>query len=411
MKGISVFFVMFFAFGMFSCKTVSRVPDSNVEGHYENFSENEFKQYWFKQVLPAEYEPTQAVILNSELVFSFDKILLVKEILNAGAEAWIISRDRNIKNQLADAGLSPDEISRIRIVPADVLTIWTRDYAPLTAIPKESSEKALRLIDINYYDRRPSDDFLPQSIAQDYQISRISIPVYNEGGNIMCTNDKCFMTIRVTEANSPQYTRKEDVLSEDQIKDYYEKATSKKITIMPRLPTEGTGHIDMWAKFMSDKDVVVNEVWDETMDYVKGEGHKKVLLDVKTFLDARAADFTRMGYRVTRIPIPLPQLSDLSISERRYDDFRDGQGVFRSYTNGLILNGTYIIPRYKTLHGDGHGETGDYLDRDLTAKYESAVTERLAAIGISKLGWIDSDDTIAIGGAVHCTTMQIPRAN
>lgn len=389
---------------------------SDVEGHFENFSEQEFEPFWYQQVLPAEYEPTGAVIVTGELVFSNNKTMLLQEIIRAGAEVWLVTTDSEIDVSLLEKGITESEIKNIKKISAPVRTIWTRDYAPLVAIPKDNTENGLRLIDINYYDQRPNDDLLPQEISESFKISRISIPVYNEGGNIMCAKELCAMTVRVSEANSDGQVRdSKDVLSDAQIIDYYSKATSKKIIIMPRLPFEGTGHIDMWAKFFSDKDVVINEVWDETLNVAKGEGHKKILLELKQFLDKRAQEFSSMGFQVTRIPMPIPALEREDImSERKYEEFRSqGSSIFRSYTNGLVINGTYIIPRYTKLHyysflTNDYAKTS-YMDDALIAKYERAVTERLNSIGIKNIAWIDSDDTIAIGGAVHCTTMQIPK--
>jgi agmatine/peptidylarginine deiminase len=115
---------------------------------------------------------------------------------------------------------------------------------------------------------------------------------------------------------------------------------------------------------------------------------------MQNYLDTRAAEIEAMGFNVIRIPAPGPIF--------RSDD------TFRSYTNSLTVNGNVIVPRYVTPASDTIStESGDYFDQALLSKYEREVRKVYEKFGY-KFTWVDSDGLIYRGGAVHCTTMQIP---
>ena len=59
---------------------------------------------------------------------------------------------------------------------------------------------------------------------------------------------ECMMTTRVTDANADVFKAGDMVLDAEDIKQYYGGfAGCAKTFIFPRMPTEGTGHIDMWG--------------------------------------------------------------------------------------------------------------------------------------------------------------------
>ena len=200
------------------------------------------------------------------------------------------------------------------------------------------------------------------------------------------------MTNRVTQANSVRHFDNDLILNAGQIKSYYEDfAGCERVTIFPRLPAEGTGHIDMWAKFLSDDIVLVNELTRATLEEMAdGTASKRTAVQIQKFLEERAVEIAAMGYQVIRVPMPSPVVGS--------------NDIFRSYSNSLIVNKTAIVPRYSR---PARGAL-DYEDEDLIAGYESSVRRAYEAAGL-KVVFIDSDRLIASGGAIHCITMQLPK--
>lgn len=285
------------------------------------------------------------------------------------------------------------KVQLVRQQTSGSLTVWARDWAPQSSI---NSRGEIGLIDFNYYTDRAADDFTAQSMERLLDFDRVSVPVYNEGGNFMNTTDgHCMMTTRVTDAN--MYAERQDdiILDAEGVTEYYKKgAGCEKVTIFPRMPYEGTGHIDMWAKFLNDTTLIVSELRDEELALYRGTNLTKAR-NIQTYFNARAREIQAMGYKVIRIPSPGPVFSP------------DGD-VFRSYTNSITVNDDVIVPRYRTPYYEDLGVNGLYLDNAFIAKYEREVRAAYESQGY-KVTWIDSDDLIAIGGAVHCTTMQIAR--
>jgi agmatine/peptidylarginine deiminase len=364
---------------------------SKLDGHYEEATASSMAVYRDQQMVPAEYAKSDGVIISAELMMSYGREDLVKAILDAGAKkVWVtVSRGSGLTVQSSAFSrlrqLLGKDMSKVSVVEqkdGGQVTVWARDWSPLGAVTADSE---LRLLDFNYYPRRPADDATSRSFAGLTGIPRVSIPVYNEGGNFMNNmRGECMMTSRVTDANADVFKPGDMVLDAEDIKQYYGSyAGCARTFIFPRMPVEGTGHIDMWSKFMDDDTVIVGQISDETLSYAT-KNDRNLALRIQDYLDARAADIADLGYDVVRIPMPLPN----------YD-------VFRSYTNSLLLNGTALIPQYISARG------GSYADQSLRMSYEAKVRRVYESLGY-KVVFIPSDGMIASGGAVHCVTMQIP---
>jgi agmatine/peptidylarginine deiminase len=364
----------------------SSVP-SAVDGHYENSSPAETEPFKGQQRVPAEYAPSQGVVVSYTLVSSYGREDLIKAMIDAGSsKIWmLIPRGSSLTLQSSSFSrlrslLGPD-IEKVQLVPqkdSGTLTVWARDWAPLGALGTQS----VRLLDLNYYPSRPADDATSRALADATGLPRVSVPVYNEGGNFM-TNQQgyCLMTSRVTDANSDVFKNGDLVLDAQEISRYYKDfAGCRQVKIFPRMPTERTGHIDMWAKFLDDKTVIVNELREETLATARGASARAFAERIRDFLEARANEIEALGFRVVRIPMPLPS-----------------SGYFRSYTNSLALNGTAIVPQYLSRADDS----------SFREEYEREVTEAYEASGY-QVSFIPSDNLISAGGAVHCVTMQIP---
>jgi agmatine/peptidylarginine deiminase len=204
------------------------------------------------------------------------------------------------------------------------------------------------------------------------------------------------MSTRVTDANAFKELAEDIVLDAEGVTQYYQDfAGCKNVYIFPRMPYEGTGHIDMWAKFLDDETLIVGELRDEILgleSYSSSDLRK--VQSLKNYLDERAKEIQALGFKVIRLPMPAPLLAD--------------QDVFRSYTNSLTLNGKVLVPRYLKPAYASMTADGQYPDAQYISAYEAEVRDTYERLGYTFI-WVDSDNLIADGGAVHCTTMQIAK--
>ena len=419
----------------FGCK--QRSTSSALEGHYEGRDqEAALRRQSGRLVIPPQYAPTRAVLVSDRSFLLYGMWELARAITSSGADLWLLgSKSKLSSESMAQKIRLKPRAGVGKVIPVDVATdsAWVRDYAPLVGYQralKPGDPSRLVLIDQNYYPDRKSDDYLPTVISEMMLALRFSLPVYNEGGNFMTSGRHCLMTERVLEANTAQAMTKdpkERVLDALDVEEYYRIATGcERVTIFPRMPYEGTGHIDMWAKVIGDDLVVVSQLDGFAMqDPLPDLGERierdvrkpsdSVLSEVQSFLDARAQDFERLGFRVLRIAMPLPvALPPLkgapegSRTERTY--------LFRSYANALIVNDSIIVPDY--VKPDNPELNGSYPDDKFTDFYRSNVlkvfSDRSRMLNGKRLPplkvlWVNADQAIATGGAVHCLTMQVPK--
>lgn len=454
---------------------------SKTSGHYENMSKAEAEALVeaLSPVAIAEHELTETVIISAELIMDThvgadgylrgqERADIAKAILDTGVKLIVVTNDSfevetaaHINNLKSVVG---EKIKDITFIPAygDVIpTVWARDWGPIQALDKDGSPL---LLDFNYYPSRPIDDFVPIVFEKKLADSpRISVPVYNEGGNFMSnTRAECIMSSRVSDANqepevfyladdslNPVYDvngqlilvnrdnvgRKgtlyynndyeikvrvdDEYLDDAQIAEYYMSyAGCEKVVILPRMPFEGTGHIDMWAKFLNDDEILINSISDQQIADIKNPTTLYATRILQRYLQDRAEDLAALGYKITEIPMPIPQHEYIEYNGQVYENF-----IIRSYTNSLIIQkeegdlieNTALIPQYLKFHTylpDANGNIAaaeiPYDDDAMLASYEAAVAEAYRNAGF-KINFIPSDDLIAMGGAIHCVTMQLAK--
>lgn len=406
--------------------------NSHLNGHYEESDAAKNENFKNAQRVSAEYAPALGTIISAPLLNDYDKLDLIKSLLENGI-VWLVvagneeSTQQKISQYLKKNGAN---IESLKFVPATgasyTQSVWARDWSPLLAFPLKEALNALpRMLDLNYYNKRPLDDSAPRALGKVESWSRVSVPVYNEGGNFMINSrGDCLMTTRVTDANAKAIKSDDQILDAQGVTEYYKTfAGCESVHIFPRMPEEGTGHIDMWAKFLNDDTILLNELTQKTLDTLSG-GELETAKKIQKWLSERAADLEKLGFKIELIPMPAPLYSG-------------GQLVVRSYTNSLFLNGTALIPEYKsparaqfTRNSMSKNRIfdilaqesrvfaaskniqiqswGEYPDSDYSLEYKAIAKVAYEKFGF-KAAFFESDDLIFMGGAVHCVTMQVPR--
>ena len=455
-----------------ACSKVSS-SHSGTSGHPEYIKESFTAQTGKDALLVSpvavpEYLPTKSVVISLTVLTDSHQHAMAKALLDSKIETLYVMVPKIYEYKTATQ--SPDfqalkalgaDLGKVVLVPAKdsaateanlqngskYLTVWARDWSPQSAY---TANGQLVLLDFNYYSDRDADDSTARSLVDLFNqdlpttaivsspevVGRVSVPVYNEGGNFMNNESgDCLMTTRVTDANSAEAIsaaaedniRKkifgDEVMDKTEIiRQYKEKAGCKTVTIFPRIPYEGTGHIDMWAKFLDNKTIIVNELRDEAVNlewYQDDERAKAV--EVQTFLNARANDIAKLGFKVVRIPMPAIVFGYSAYFDEAQTQVIDFPDVWRSYTNSITVNGTAVTPRYQAMDAEApvfDAKTEEYLgstaitdaypDAHLIQAYEDEARRAYESLGY-QMNFVTVDNLISIGGAIHCTTMQIAK--
>ena len=332
---------------------------------------------------PAEYEPSQAYLLHwasysqtawkalfgSIVKGAWGVVPVLMIYKDASHKAWI-------EGELASLGYSQSEMQD----PKNIIwwehatnAIWARDYGPVSiADSPTSGSPTLSFVDFRYYHARQHDDEIPADLAKDWGVNDFRPDLDYEGGNFMSTSDGlCAATKGVLYYNL-QY-------SQSAVEQIFSDYLGCQASLFTATMKGGViAHIDMYAKFASDTEMLVGEY------QASQDATNKAILDGVAQLFASTQTPSGKTMQVTRIPMPnhtgaLPTLN-----------------TWRTYTNSLSLVGpsgkVVLIPVYS----------------DETT-YETAA---LAAYAKVYPGWtlvpIDSKVIIPGQGAIHCITMQIP---
>jgi len=308
-----------------------------------------------------EFEAVDEVILSWQW-FNGDGVdvmyrEMVDAIVDAGVTPRIVAENNSKKNAITSflaAGGVPTGGIAWNIYNYNA--IWVRDYGPF---PLFNEMGATAWADANYYPERPLDDQLPIWLA-----GQLGYPLYHfnlsyEGGNFANNGDGLCLASDTVLYYNPAYNEAE---LEDLFGTYL---GCEDIVLLEPMDDDGTGHIDM-STIWIDRDTII------VADYDTSQHASNAAI-----LDANAALLD--GYplpgggtlEVVRIPMPDPHPQYL-----------------RTYTNGLHVNGIYMLPVY-SASADKQAETIAILEAQLP-------------------GWeirpINADAIIPWYGAIHCIT-------
>jgi agmatine/peptidylarginine deiminase len=402
MRVVTCFFLIAISIALPSCK--ERRQSSDLKGHFESGDASKLESATGKQKIVPEYAPAQAVLVSEHLIYPKTgkprKFDLISAIVGAGADVWLLaSNDVLIKRKMTLSGLRPDELEHVKVLRVPTDSYWIRDYGPLVAAPTDGS-RAPVYINTNYSVDQEGDESAPRRLAALVGAKVLSLPVYGYHGNIMCNRANCFASSKLVEDDASYSDGQEKVYSQQEIVKFYTDATGVPLVIVPKMPYEATGHIDIWAKLLDDKHVVIADLSKLTIktSYAT-EKEFGVAGEISDFLNARAKDFSQMGFQVARIPLPAPQFKFLAKG--------DVTSIFRSYINALSLNKFMLVPRFLKPATTVKETLDHYPDEILIDGYEKEVEQVFLKAGFT-VRWINFDDTVGFSGALHCATMQIP---
>lgn len=330
--------------------------------------------------VPPEYASSEGVVIAySSYIKSYFRDI-VKEVVSAEAVPYIIYEDsffEDTKSKIIDEVLMPAEIEEEDVVFLELShdTYWVRDYAPWFVY--ENDVRAL--INHNYKKpgARPDDDSIPSEIGDLWNENIYSTSFFTEGGNFMTDgagtcwqSSKVFDNWSLSDGGGP----KNPGWTEEDVIEMFENFLGCEMVIhTPYLPDENTGHIDMFSKIINQDTILVGM---STPEYGASQNQIEIL-DSIADVYAQTPKPNSEEWNIVRIPMVFKN------------------NVYYTYTNSLIVNNTVLVPQYAIeSNGFNHDENALETYRELMPQHN--------------IKGIYSGDVIKSGGAIHCTTMQVP---
>jgi len=244
------------------------------------------------------------------------------------------------------------------LVSIDLDTPWIRDYGPLEVV----RPRGISWLDLSYApEDRPYDDAVPTLLAEVFETSnqREHLPL-DGGGIISSGTGLCGITAASFGALGV------DTRDPERVEAFLETVGCRTLAMLPELPSESTGHVDMVAQFLSVDKVAI------------AVPTKASPAPVRAALE-RARLALELAAEVHGQPLSFVELPIESHRDRYY-----------SYVNGLRTPSHYFVPSYSNV------------SRKLEREAHQRLSDALEGV---KVVAVDSDEMIESGGAIHCVTL------
>jgi agmatine/peptidylarginine deiminase len=362
-------------------------------------------------VRPGEFEPMDSVVITI-LGYGSAYYPMWRDMVAAFSgvtHTYIIIESDTLQNGMVDlfdsVGVPADSYT---FLDYNVDAIWVRDYGPEITREEDGTR---HITDFQYHPDRPNDDAIPGVIAEDDWINADGSPMAlhdNDhkvnGGNIVTDGaGTCFFSNIIYGYEKPSGWSDDDV---DQA--FVDYLGCEQIITLQSICMDGTGHIDLYAKAMGRRSILLGEYPSDT--HFNGENPSNMSYgfcdnyaypndyqDMEDNLATIEATTNLDGepWVVTRLPMPEPY----------WDDSWGGFWVVRSYMNSQVVNGVVAMPSFYDEHPDGWTETADELldlEAEAIAAYEASAPNGVEVFAI------DSDHIIPLAGAIHCISHEIP---
>lgn len=274
-----------------------------------------------------------------------------------------------------------DNINNISFLETGFNSIWIRDYAANTIYA--NGVDSLMLVDWIYNRPRPLDDASPEAVADYMSLNLYTTTaepsdLVNTGGNFMVDGmGTAFASELILEENEPGNPYQVTPKTEEEIDNImFDFMGIERFIKMETLPYDLIHHIDMHMKLLDEETLLVGEYPANTADGPQINANIEYVL-------SNFNSVWEEPYIIKRIPMP----------DSESGAYPDNSGHYRTYTNGVFVNKTYIYPSYR----EEYDSTAYRMYQELLPGYT--------------LVPIDSDNSpeaiIAASGAIHCITHSI----
>jgi agmatine deiminase len=248
----------------------------------------------------------------------------------------------------------PGDRGRVKVLRQGTDTPWIRDYGPLQVFDRGQP----RWLDFAYADDRWRDDRVPLALASHFEMPLQPQHLRFDGGAI-ASNGLGLCAVTDYSLGEAGFTPGDPVLST-----FAARLGCQVMAVLPALPGESTGHVDVFVQFLGAQTVAVGQMHESW------EPRHAAALDASAQILERAAVAIGQSLRVVRVPI-----------------VAGGEDAFYTYINGIAVGDVFFMPSYSTVRSATQALARRTLRHAMPGK-------RIVDVG--------ADEMIAYGGALHC---------
>ncbi|MCA9560600.1 MAG: hypothetical protein H6704_15170 [Myxococcales bacterium] len=228
---------------------------------------------------------------------------------------------------------------------SDRSLVWLRDYQPIYVRTHDGRLKVLRYLSENpnraaYLPVETTRALVEQHVGVRPIVE--TLPLLHENGNLVATGRYIFVTERLLEDNAEPLDaphlldagyRPRDP---DEVLAVLAQAMERPvedIVVLPRLPGELTGHVDLFLLPLDEQTVIVPILRPEALGMATAGSEADLAHSVQQVFDSIAKRMTDLGLTVVRLPMVAPLYLPAE-----YEDDADGWDyVFYSPANSLLV--------------------------------------------------------------------------
>jgi agmatine deiminase len=372
-----------------------RIMEAGNETNYAD-SDGNFTISKYRRV-PAEWEELEAMWFTYTTGYNDFVPRMIKEVAEV-VDAYVIidspGDETQAYNYLDSFGVNMSKVEFYVYNGTSYPAIWMRDFGPIYVF--EAGERKILDFTHSYY----CDDMpavignLTNTDVIDASIIELPGGIYlSDGINTSFGSKALFVEPDGAPFGNSYYWNVNNYSSENAFLEDLSDFTGNTINIlMDYMDNDKTHHIDMWSKQLDETTYVVGDYENQS------DSNYTILNNVATQLE-------NAGYTVIRIPQP---------EQLPYKNLDDPNSKFKNprnrlikttitYTNALFVNGgengkRFLMPSFTDSIFPG----ADTVNQQVKTIYENALPDYEVIM-------INSDSIIGSGGAIHCTTMQVPK--
>lgn len=250
----------------------------------------------------------------------------------------------------------------VDVLTGDFDSPWVRDHGPLQTYELAAGPLWL---DFGYTWHRPQDDQLPNVLSSRLQ-ARLEDPGIDLDGGAVISNGQGLCALTRTSLLDAGFADPES----GELEVFLAGLGCHATAILPAVPGEPTGHVDVVAQFLAT-DLAMVAWMDPSSDPTVDPDLAHALDDVANHL-ATTAKLADYPLEIVRVPI------------------RTSGDTFFSYVNATRLKTRLLVPRFNELP--------EAVERDAHAALARALPD-------TSIVPIDADVMVRRGGGVHCVTL------